>query len=318
MDFAGGSFIFLAFVVLFIVAIAYGYWSVKGSGINARRDRTGLVSVGKDPTTDVSTWGRGSDSSRTRRRRMTPVEQRTAEAIDSSAPDGRNPAWRARVGASVQLVAPVDPARDHVRGPADAEVTLVEYGEYECPYCKEAHAAVAELEERFGDGLRLVYRHLPLSVHPYAEGAAVAAEAAHRQGRFWEMHDAMNRTKKDLKPELLRQLAGKVGLDLERFEADVADPALLARVREDFETGIASGANGTPTFFIENVRYDDDFDVEDLAAAVEAARGVVARGAPEDAPASPGRRGGARLRRGAEGAAARAAPPCESARPRRR
>src|SRR3712207_7686864 len=113
MDFAGGSFIFLAFVILFIVAIAYGYWSQKGSGINARRDRTGLVSVGKDPTTDVSTWGRGSDSSRRRRRRMTPLEEQTAEAVGA-------PAWSARVAPSVQLVAPVDPARDHVRGNPDA------------------------------------------------------------------------------------------------------------------------------------------------------------------------------------------------------
>jgi protein-disulfide isomerase len=276
MDFAGGSFIFLAFVVLFIVAIAYGYWSVKGSGINARRDRTGLVSVGKDPTTDVSTWGRGSASSRGGKRRMTPLENRTAEAIDATAGAERDPAWRARVGSTVQLAAPVDPARDHVRGPDDAEVTLVEYGEYECPYCKEAHATVGELEERFGDALRLVYRHLPLEIHPHAEGAAIAAEAAARQGRFWEMHDAINRAKKAPTPELLRTLAKKAGLDVERFEADLADPALRTRVREDFTSGLASGANGTPTFFINNVRYDDDFDVEELAAAVEAARAVAA------------------------------------------
>jgi protein-disulfide isomerase len=274
MDLAGGSFIFLAFIVLFIVAVAYGYWSAKGSGIGARRDRTGLVSVGKDPTTDVSTWGRGSDSSRSRKRRMTPLQQETAEAIDASAGAGRDPAWRARVGASAQLVAPVDPARDHVRGPDDAEVTLLEYGEHECPYCKEAHSAVRELEQRFGDDLRLVYRHLPLRVHPHAESAAIAAEAAARQGRFWDLHDAMNQSKKALTPQVVRDLAGRAGLDVERFEADLDDPALHRRVREDFDTGIASGANGTPTFFINDVRYDDDFDVEELAAAIEAARAV--------------------------------------------
>jgi protein-disulfide isomerase len=105
-------------------------------------------------------------------------------------------------------------------------------------------------------------------------GAASAAEAAARQGRFWELHEAMNRAKKDLTPERLRELAGKAGLDVARFEADVADPALHRRVRDDFETGIASGANGTPTFFVNNVRYDDDVDAEELAAAIEAARGV--------------------------------------------
>ena len=269
MDLAGGSFIFLAFVVLFIIAIAYGYYSQKGSGINARRDRTGNVSIGKDPATDVSTWGRGSASSRHRRRRMTPLEEKTADAVGG-------PAWSARVAPTVQLVAPVDPERDHIRGNPEAEVTLVEYAEYECPYCKEAHEIVAALEQRFGAELRLVLRHFPIArVHPNAEPAAIAVEAAARQGRFWELHDLLSTVKKKpLEPKLVRELAGRAGLDLDRFDADIADPALAARVHEDVESGIASGVNGTPTFFINNVRYDDDTDEDDLATAIDAARGV--------------------------------------------
>jgi protein-disulfide isomerase len=265
---AGGAWIFLAFLIVFILAIAYGYYSRKGD-ITARQDRTGNVNVGKDVQADVRTWGRGSSTSRPRRRRsMTPVEQRTAEAIG-------DPAWRARIGENVQLVAPVDPARDHIRGPHDAPVTLVEYGEYECRYCKDADVVVARAQERLGDAVRLVFRHFPQrAVHPNAQDAAVAAEAAGRQGRFWELHAALAHTKKPLERDVVLALAQKVdGLDMDRFAADLDDPGLRARVEDDLRTGLESGVNGTPTFFLNNVRYDDDVEDEDeLVAALEAAR----------------------------------------------
>ncbi len=280
-ELAGGSLIFLIFVVLFILAVAYGYYTRTGSGINQHgwsdRDRAIGTGIGKDASQTVADWGRGSSTS-PRRRRMTALEQQTAEAIDGSAGAERDPAWRGRVGASVQLVVPVDPAVDHVRGPNDAEVTLVEYGEYECPYCKEAEVAVAEIEERFGDALRVVWRHFPQrGVHPNAFGAAVAAEAAGRQGRFWDMHRLLATARDPLDEKTVTRAAKEIGLDLDRFAADRADPALADAVRQAAETGVASGVNGTPTFFINNVRYDDDFNAEELGAAIDAARGVAAR-----------------------------------------
>jgi protein-disulfide isomerase len=268
VELSGGAFIFLAFLIVGFVAVAYAYYSKKGD-VTARRDRNGLVNQGKDATVDVNTWGRGSDSSR-RKRRQTPLEARTAEALG-------DPALRARASGAVQLVAPVDPARDHITGPADAEVTLVEYGEYECRYCKEADLVVERLRERSDGAVRVVFRHFPQeSVHAHALEAAVAAEAAGRQDRFWELHALMARSKKALEGDHIRQLAGKAGLDPERFAADQADPALRQRVLEDQRSGVESGVNGTPTFFLNNIRYDDEVDEAELRAAIERARAVAA------------------------------------------
>ena len=269
MDVADGSLIFVGVVVALIVAVAYGYYTRRGD-INARRDRLGNVNVGKDVSADVRTWGRGSDSTAHRRRRVTPVEQRTAEAIGP-------PAGRARANGAIQLSVPVDPARDHVDGPADAPVTLVEYGEYECRYCKEADEVVARLRAAHPDEVRLVFRHFPqAAVHPNALDAAIAAEAAARQGRFWELHRALARTKKPLEEDVVLGLAHREGLDLDRFAQDLADPALRARVEEDLRSGTASGVNGTPTFFLNDVRYDDDVEEAELEAALARARAATA------------------------------------------
>ena len=279
MDFAGGSWIFLLVILAFIAAVAYGYWTIKGSGINQHgwsdRDRAMGTGVGKDPSADLRTWTHGTGGPK-RKRRMTPAERETAKAIDDSAGDGRAPARSARAASTVQLAVPVEESRDHVRGPADAAVTLVEYGEYECPYCAEAAVVVRELEERHGDDVRLVFRHFPLrGVHPNAFAAALAAEAAAKQDRFWELHELLGKSRKDLSADRVRGLAEKAGLDLDRFDADLKDPALRERVEADIEAGLASGVNGTPTFFLNNVRYDDDFDEAELGAAIEAAREVV-------------------------------------------
>lgn len=214
---ADGSFFFLAFVVLMFAAVVWGYYTKTGGDIEDRPwsgrggDAPGAAAPsarGKDISQNVSNWSRGTGGN-PRQRRMTALEQKTAEALDASAGPARQPAWSAR-GATVQLVLPVDPARDHIRGAADAEVTLVEYGEYECPHCVEAAVVVRELEEHFGDSLRLVYRHFPLrSVHTHAEDAAVAAEAAGRQGRFWEMHDALGHAQRLSRPLHRRRRAGR-------------------------------------------------------------------------------------------------------------
>jgi diadenylate cyclase len=164
---------------------------------------------------------------------------------------------------------------DHTLGPATAAVTLVEYGDYECPYCGRMHPVVKELRERLGDRLRFVFRHFPLdSVHPNARRAAEAAEAAASQGRFWEMHDLLYENQDDLGEEALRRYATRLGLDPAHFEEDLEERAHAPRVREDRFGGERSGVEGTPTFFVNGVRYEGPRDLEALLEAVEdAARG---------------------------------------------
>lgn len=183
---------------------------------------------------------------------------------------------RVRYGeASADLPATLTPAvdseRDHVKGDEDAEHTVVEYLDFECPFCARATGMGAELGAYFGDRVRYVVRHLPLEdVHPHAYLAAVAAEAAERQGRFWEMHDQMFAHQSRLEPDDLREHAAASGLDLEQFEADMGDETLHARVREDEASAAASGARGTPTFFLDGVRHRGHHDARTLIAALEA------------------------------------------------
>lgn len=172
-----------------------------------------------------------------------------------------------------RLADDVDPGRDHIRGPADAPLTLVEYLDFECPFCARATGVGRELREHFGDELRYVVRHLPLpDVHPHAERAAMAAEAAAAQGQFWQMHDLLFAHQEHLHDECLIGYAAELGLDVERFAADLADPALAARVRADVAGAEASGARGTPTFFVEGVRHTGPHDTASLVAALDAAR----------------------------------------------
>jgi protein-disulfide isomerase len=167
------------------------------------------------------------------------------------------------------LAMPVSPERDHILGPPDAPMTLVEYGDYQCPYCGAAYPIIKEVQSRMGDGLRFVFRNFPITTsHPYAEQAAEAAEAAGAQGRFWEMHDLLFENQKRLGDEDLRAYAQRIGLDLERFDKELTEHAHAARVREDFMGGVRSGVNGTPTFFINGARHDDAYDVETLISAL--------------------------------------------------
>jgi protein-disulfide isomerase len=167
-----------------------------------------------------------------------------------------------------RLTVPVG-ERDHVLGRATAPVTLVEYGDYECPFCGAAHASVEQVRLVMGNDLRFVFRHFPLSqIHPHAYQAAEAAEAAGAQGRFWEMHHLLFENQDRLGLRDLIGYAGALGLDLERFVTDLRGHAHADRLREDFLSGVRSGVNGTPTFFVNGIRHDGGYDAEALLEAL--------------------------------------------------
>ena len=182
---------------------------------------------------------------------------------------------RAIVGSSeliVDLAVPVDPDRDHIRGPEDAAVTLLEYGDLECPFCGQAETVIRELLRDFGD-LRYVWRHLPLNdVHPQAQIAAEAAEAAAAQGRFWEMHDALLSHQDRLKVRDLVAEADNLGLDVEQFREHLRKRKGLAHIAEDVESADVSGVSGTPSFFINGHRHQGAYDIDTLSKAVRLAR----------------------------------------------
>ena len=169
---------------------------------------------------------------------------------------------------------------DHAPGPAGAPVTLVEYGDYQCPYCGQAHPIVRALQQRLGERLRFVFRNFPLTeIHPQALHAAQAAESVGAQlgeDGFWRMHDAIFEHQGDSRTALsdrhLAQYAGDVGADADRVLRDLADGAHVGRIDADFSGGVRSGVNGTPTFFVNGVRYDGDWrDRDAFAAALERA-----------------------------------------------
>jgi protein-disulfide isomerase len=182
---------------------------------------------------------------------------------------------RALLGSSqllIDLAVPVDPDRDHIRGPEEAPVTLLEYGDLECPYCGQAEPVVRELLSSAGD-IRYVWRHLPLSdVHPRAQLAAEATEAAGAQGRFWEMHDLLLAHQDALRPADLTRYATDLGLDLDRFTDELRRHVWAARIAEDVDGADLSNVAGTPTFFVNGVRHQGAYDLETLTVAVRRAR----------------------------------------------
>jgi protein-disulfide isomerase len=166
---------------------------------------------------------------------------------------------------------------DHIQGDSNAPVTLVEYGDYECPHCGRAHPMVKRLQQRFKDTLAFVYRNFPLTnVHPHAEMAAEAAEAAGAQEKFWEMHDWLFENQDDLVPESILEAAAELDLDTKRFVEDLQNHTYEDRVRADFMGGVRSGVNGTPTFFINGVRHDGDYEYDTLVEAIRLASKQVA------------------------------------------
>jgi protein-disulfide isomerase len=159
---------------------------------------------------------------------------------------------------------------DHIRGPAEAPFTLLEYGDFECPYCGQAYGVIKEIQRTFGNQLRFVFRNFPFTkTHPHAQHAAEAAEAAAAQGKFWEMHDYLYEHQRALEDHHLRKYAIILKLDLDRFDRDISQHTYATRVREDFLSGVKSGANGAPAFFINDVRYDGSWNFEELLKALE-------------------------------------------------
>jgi protein-disulfide isomerase len=175
---------------------------------------------------------------------------------------------------AAELTPPVS-AQDHAIGPEDAPVTLVEYGDFECPYCGMAHPIVKAAQHALGNQLRFVFRNFPLAeAHPHARIAAQAAEAAGAQGRFWEMHDLLFENQNALEPQDLVGYAKSLGLDIPQFERDLEAGTYTKKVRDDFRSGVKSGVNGTPTFFVNGERYDGSWANEEafIRALGEAAR----------------------------------------------
>jgi len=161
---------------------------------------------------------------------------------------------------------------DHFQGPFDAPVTLVEYGDYECPHCGRAYPIVKEVQKKMGARLRFVFRNFPLTnAHPNAELAAESAEAAGSQGKFWEMHDLLYENQETLGGELVQSLAKDLNLNLKKFVDDIETRKFKEHVKKDFMGGVKSGVNGTPGFFIKDVRYDDSWDPDTLSSILEAA-----------------------------------------------
>lgn len=170
-----------------------------------------------------------------------------------------------------RLVVPVS-ERDHRQGPDTAAVTLVQYGDYECPYTRRSTWVVQAIQQELGEQLRFVYRNFPLTeIHPHALHAALAAEAAAVQGKFWEMHDYLFHHQHTLEDAALAEFAGAVGLDVQQYTRDMAERRALARIEEDVESGERSGVQGTPTFFINGVMYRGSWEQDALLPALQAA-----------------------------------------------
>jgi protein-disulfide isomerase len=173
------------------------------------------------------------------------------------------------------LKAPVTP-EDHVQGDPDADLTLLEYGDYECPHCGRAHGIVKQVQKHFGRRLRFVFRNFPLAqIHPHAQTAAETAEFAGAHGRFWEMHDLIFENQDRLGLPLLFALAEELGLDPQALRDALTAGEFEPRVRRDFQSGVRSGVNGTPTFFVGEHRHDGPWEFENLVTALDARRALV-------------------------------------------
>jgi protein-disulfide isomerase len=156
-------------------------------------------------------------------------------------------------------------SNDHIQGNANASVELVEYGDYQCPHCGRAYPIIKKIQKKMGDNLKFVFRNFPLSeVHPYAKMLAIAAEAAGAQGKFWEMHDIIFENQNNLNHIDLLEYAESLGLDVEQFEKDCNSRTYSDRVEEDFESGLRSGVNGTPGFFVNGEKYNGIWEDKEL------------------------------------------------------
>jgi protein-disulfide isomerase len=165
-----------------------------------------------------------------------------------------------------KLAPPVSNKRDHIQGPDTVPATLVEFGDYECPYCGQAYPIIKEIQKYLGNNLRFVFRNFPLTqIHPHAQHAAEAAEAAGAQNKFWEMHDYLYEYQQALDDKNLEKYAGILGLGMVKFKDDFYKHVYASRVREDFLSGVRSGVNGTPSFFLNGIHYNNSWDYEILS-----------------------------------------------------
>jgi protein-disulfide isomerase len=171
-----------------------------------------------------------------------------------------------------KLKPPFHEQTDHYKGNLDAPVQLLEYGDFQCPHCGAAHPMLKKIEETFGSSLLFIFRHFPLSEsHPYAKIAAIASEAAAEQGSFWKMFDLIFENQNSLSKQMLLILAKSLHLNIKDFQKSLSDPGIAAKVDSDFESGIFSGVNGTPSFYINSQKYNGPYTYEGLSLALEMA-----------------------------------------------
>src|SRR5919108_3010881 len=171
---------------------------------------------------------------------------------------------------NIKLTLPVSESRDHIQGPVNAPVTLLEYGDYQCPYCGQAYMIIKEIQERLGNKLCLVFRNFPLTkVRPHAYKAAIAAEAAAAQGKFWDMYDYLFKHGQVVTDDNLRRSAASLGLNLTKFDREFYERIYSNHIDEDIQSGNSSGVKGTPTFFINGELYNGAWDLDTLLGALD-------------------------------------------------
>jgi protein-disulfide isomerase len=274
---SGGVWIVMGVFAFGFVALIFSYFTDRGTEIrfhpwgDSRGDAPGSLgvgNVGKDRTVDVRTWTRGTSPSR--RRNARPARESTLPKGDPELL-ARLADWRQHLASDyAALSLPPDPSRDHMLGAPDARLQLVEYADFECPSCQAASLAIPRLRKHLGDELVIVVRHFPtVDAHPFSLLAAEGVEAAGSQGRFWDMYQRIYRSRHPPTGESLRRYARRLGLDVARFDADMRDHEHAHHIREDFETGLQSGVNATPTFFVNGYRHDDENTYGSLLAALE-------------------------------------------------
>jgi protein-disulfide isomerase len=171
---------------------------------------------------------------------------------------------------SKKLTVPVNTGSDHIRGSINAPITIVEYGDYECPYTGMAYPVVKEIMKQFGDQIYFVFRNFPLNdIHPHAQHAAEAAEAAAAQDKFWQMHDYLFEHQKALDDRHLLEYAKKVGLDIDKFKTEMSEHIYAPLINKSLKVGIDSGVEGTPTFFVNGQRYEDSWDLDTFSSFIK-------------------------------------------------
>jgi protein-disulfide isomerase len=273
-ELAGGSWIFALFLIVFLGAIIFAYYSKTGSEISQRpfRDRGDTDATAfRDTSQDVRNWSRGTGGSHRRNKPQPKTPEELKESLDPDTLE-RLRAWRERLQQSdlpAGLAEPPDPDRDHMKGPREAPVTIVTYGDFQCPACREADWEIRALLKEDPENINYVFRHFPIAdAHPGAMDAAQACEYAAQQGRFWDMHDKIYRASRPPTPESLRAGAMQIGLHPQEIDRILEERPYTDRIAEDFDSGVRSGVDGTPTVFVNGTRHDADMDRDTLRTAV--------------------------------------------------